>query len=330
MSHPERDIQDVLDQLSALEPTAADAPRPAPQALVQLRQQIESQTNNSFSYQLRRFFTMTNRKLAAITVSLILLFIVAFSFPAVRAAASDFLGLFRVQKFAAVSVSPEQIAVLEELAQEGLMPGEFEVIREPGGHTPVDSLAAAADMTGLAVRSPVGLGQPQEVYVADGGEGRLTVDLEGARAILEATGVDPNLLPDDLDGARVHVAVSASVQQHWSNGLTLVQTESPEVDYPDNLDPTVLGKALLQVLGMNEEEAQRLSQEIDWTSTLLLPIPQDVASFNEVTVEGVSGLALNNLSGPESALMWQKDGVVYLLSGRGRTAELIDIANSLQ
>ncbi|MCB9443820.1 MAG: anti-sigma factor, partial [Ardenticatenaceae bacterium] len=94
---------------------------------------------------------------------------------------------------------------------------------------------------------------------------------------------------------------------------------------------TVLGEALLQMIGLNAAEAQRLAQNIDWTSTLLLPIPQDFASFNEVTVEGVSGLALNSVNGEGSALFWQKDGVVYLLLGPGLMADdLVSLAGTLE
>jgi hypothetical protein len=158
----------------------------------------------------------------------------------------------------------------------------------------------------------------------------LTIDLEGSRAILEATGVDPGLLPDTLDGKQVEVSVFAGVEQRWQNGTWLLQAESPLVEYPAEMDPAVLGQALLQVLGMSEEESSRLAQDIDWTSTLLLPIPRDFATFNEVIVDGVSGLALASLDGEHGVIMWQTDGVVYALNGAGSTAELVSLANSLQ
>jgi hypothetical protein len=324
-------IEEVLDMLSLLEPTAADAPRPAAQALARMRPQLVDEEDKRFSNRIRRFLTMSNRKYSYAALLVILLFGLAFAFPAVRAAANDFLGLFRVQKFAAISISPEQIAILERMAEEGLMPGELEVTEEPGELTPVDSLGEAAVTTGLIhVRTLDALGKPDEIYVADGGSGRLTIDLEGARAIVEAAGADPALLPDSLDGARVDVVVFTGVQQSWSDGTMLMQTESPLVEYPDDLDPTLLGGALLQVLGMNADEAQRLAQQIDWTSTLLLPVPQDFATFSEVTVDGVSGIALSSLDGEGSALLWQKDGVVYLLSNNGSTADLLSLAGSLR
>ncbi len=332
MMNQEKEIQNTIDQLTILEPTPADAPRTAVQALARVRQEIDRREDNRLGNRLGRWVMANNRKYAFSTVLIALLFGVALSFPTVRAAASDFLGLFRVQKFAAISVSPEQIAILQQVAEEGLMPGEVEILQEPGELRPVDSLAQASEEIGIAhIRTLADLPEPDEIWVAEGGNGRFIVDLEGARAIVQATGADPMLLPDSLDGAQVDVTVFAGVQQQWDNGIMLLQTASPEVDYPDDVNPTVLGEALLQALGMNDDEAQRLAQNIDWTSTVLLPIPQDFASFNEVTVDGVSGLALNSISNEGSALFWQKEGIVYLLLGPNESAsELVDLAGTLR
>lgn len=328
----EKEIQNALKQLSVLEPQAGDAPRPAAQALARLRLAVETQEEARLVNRIGRLMMNQNRRLATAVLLFLVLFAAAFSFPAVRAAASDFLGLFRVQKFAAVSVSPEQIALLQQVAEEGLMPGQVEVIEEPGELRLVDSLDDARRETGLsAVRTLSGREESAQIWVVDGGNGRLIVDLAGARAIVEAAGADPLLLPDSLDGAQVDVTVFAGVQQQWADGTMLMQTASPEVDYPDDVDPTVLGEALLQVLGLNEDEASRLARSIDWTSTVLLPVPQDFASFNEVLVDGVSGLALNSVNGSGSALLWQKDGMVYLLLGPDTAADnLVDLANLLQ
>ena len=97
-----------------------------------------------------------------------------------------------------------------------------------------------------------------------------------------------------------------------------------------SVDPAVLGEALLQVLGMAPGEARRLAQNIDWSSTLLLPVPQDLATFREVRVDGTSGLALSKVDGRGHSLLWQKDGSVYLLVSDGNLRELIRIADSLE
>lgn len=326
MSEQEENIQDVLNTLSALEPATSDVPRSASYSLARLKQEIEQQDERPGFW---RLITMSNRKYALVPILIVLLLVVAFTFPGVRAAASDFLGLFRVQKFAAISISPEQLALLEEVADSGLYPGEIEMIDEPGEPQLVDSLENAETMAGWQARSPGRLDEPDSVYYMDGGHGRLTVNVENARAIMSAAGVDPALIPDSLDGATVDVTVYSGISQNWNEGTVLMQTPSPLVEYPDDVDTVALGKALLQVLGMEPGQAERLAQQIDWTDTVLLPVPENVATFNEIIVDGVSGLGLTSLDGQNSAILWQKNDVVYVLSG-AEIENLVDVANSLR
>jgi hypothetical protein len=321
----EEDIQEVLDTLSVLSPTTAESPRAAPQALARLRTEIVPKPNR---FVFGRLTEMFKRKYALASMAVLILFSLAFTFPSVRAAASDFLGLFRVQKFAAISISPEQLAMLEQIADSGLFPGEVQMFKEPGQPTAVNSLAEAESATGQSVRTLADFGEPDRIQTMTGGSGRLIVNVEDTRAIIEIAGVDPRLIPDSLEGASIDVTVYPAVSQQWQD-IVLVQSASPLVDYPDDVDTVALGEALLRVLGMDSRQARQLARNIDWTNTLLLPVPENIASFSEVQVDGTSGLALTSLNGRDTALMWQKDGIVYILSGR-TIADLIEAANSLQ
>ena len=267
------------------------------------------------------------RSRAFSALALVLLLVIAFSLPPVRAAASDFLGLFRVQKFAAISVSPQQLALLEEIADQGLYPGEFQSIQEPTPPQDVASLSEAAAITGNPVATATELGAPSQIQVSGAGSGRLIVDLDSARRIVQTAGADPQLLPDSLAGAEIDVTIFPAVKQRWPDGTTLVQSQSPLIDYPEDVDPDVLGEALLQVLGVPPQDAERLATTIDWSSTLLLPVPENLATFSEVTVNGASAISLNSVDGGESSLMWQQDGVIYVLAGQG---DLTAIAESVE
>ena len=330
MNQSDHELQDVMDKLAALEPTAVDAPHRI-RALAHMRQKVTAVETQRQPGRLQHFFTPSPARRMALTIaSLIVVFAIALSFPAVRTAASEFLGLFRVQTFAAVSVSPEQMALLQKLAQEGLNPGKVTIVDEPGLEEIVPSLAEAGQLTNLTPRTLTALAPPADIRVLDGGSGYITIDLAGARAILAATGVDPALLPDTLDGARIEMSASAGIQQRWTDGLLLLQAASPTVEYPAEVaNPTLLAEAFLRVLGLDAAEAQRLAQEIDWTSTLLLPLPANLVSFQEISVDGVSGLALQNLEGTVSALIWQKNGVLYLLQGNTSFTQLAVLAASL-
>lgn len=330
MTRPDN-LPDTLNKLNTLAPNALEQPRPAGQMLSQIKQTIH-QPSPTHPPLLERILTMfSNRKPTIVALIATLIFAFAFSFPTVRAAASDFLGLFRVQKFAAISISPAQLALLQEVAEQGLYPGEIEMLTEPGQPQSVTSLGQASSETGYTLRTLPELGKPTAILVATGGTGRLIVNLEGARSLVSAAGADPLLLPDSLDGANVDVTVYDTVEQNWADGTFLIQTNSPLIDYPDDVNPVVLGEALLQLLGMTDGEARRLANSIDWTSTLLLPIPQDFATFSEVQVDSTSGLALQSLDGSGSTLMWQKDGMVYLIVSDTLSGDdLVKLADGLE
>jgi hypothetical protein len=324
-------IQDVIDRLAMLAPVGENAPTPPTVALAQLKQRV-SPRRAAGEQTTRSNRIMSRKGFAAIGLTIVLAVALLMAFPSVRAAASDFLGLFRVQKFAPISVSPQQLAVLERLSEEGLEPGEFVVTQELGEPETVDSPEAAAALVGFTPKTLPNRGELIRTYVTDGGAGHLIVDLVGARAIVEAAGADPLLLPDSLDGARVDVTVYDSVGQLYDNGIMLVQAPSPDVNYPADVDPTVLGEALLQVLGTEPAEARRIAQSIDWTSTLLLPIPQDLGAYREVNVNGVSGVLLEPFdTGAEPVVVWQKDGMVYMMTaGRLSVDELLAHADTVR
>lgn len=326
MSGQDENIQDVMDVLSAAAPTAAEAPRSPSLALAQLRERAEPGAQRSI---FGRFVLMNNRKYALATLMVLVIMLVAFSFPGVRAAASDLLGLFRVQKFAPISVSPEQLALLEEIADSGVVPGEIEMIDEPEEPLRVDSLEAAESTLGWEAVSPEALDAPDEVYLLDGGQGRLTINVESARAFLGAAGADPSLVPDTLDGADVNVTIYAGVSQNWADGIVLMQAPSPLVEYPEDVDAVAIGEALLQALGVEPSRARRLARSIDWTNTLLLPVPENMASFSEVTINGVAGLALGSIDGSHAGILWESGGTVFALSGSD-VAALVDIASSIR
>jgi hypothetical protein len=54
-----------------------------------------------------------------------------------------------------------------------------------------------------------------------------------------------------------------------------------------------MGEAMLKFLGYPEAEARAMSARIDWTTTLILPIPQgEGITHQDVSVDGVQGTFL--------------------------------------
>lgn len=261
----------------------------------------------------------------------------AATFPSTRAWASEMLSVFRVAKFAPISVSPQQLAYLEEIMEDGeeFYPGEMTFAESPEPAREFNTLSEADDyhdeLLGYdgSFRTLDGYGDP-EVYVQPGGEATLTVNLENARRLLEAADIDPTVLPDSLDGADVNAFVNASVMQSFGD-VMLMQMEAPEINYPVGVNPQPIGEALLRLLGMDEAEAARVASSIDWSSTLVMPIPSEFATFSEVSVDGTTGLAIESIDGNgETMLMWQSGGQVVMISAENAdTDSLLEIAEGL-
>jgi len=84
---------------------------------------------------------------------------------------------------------------------------------------------------------------------------------------------------------------------------------------------------------MPAEDAERMANSIDWTSTLVIPLPADAGKAREVSVDGVTGLLVEDARNPfrSSAVLWERDGVLYFMSGSNMDQRvLLDAADSLQ
>ena len=240
MNEQEHDIREALERLAVLAPDADEAAAPQ-RALAYFKHQTADRRRAGGQPLSRRTSIMSIRRFAMAGLTVIVAIAILMAFPSVRAAAGEFLGLFRVQTFAPISVSTQQLALLERLGEEGLEPGEFVVTQEIGEPETVDSPEEAAALAGFTPKELPNRGELIRTYMMSGGAGHLIVDLAGARAIVEAAGADPLLLPDSLDGARVDVTVHDSVGLLYDSGVMLVQTPSPDGNSPADVNPTVLG-----------------------------------------------------------------------------------------
>ena len=109
--------------------------------------------------------------------------------------------------------------------------------------------------------------------------------------------------------------------------IQLVQIPSPTVTLPPDLPIDDLGLLYLRAIGMDAESAVRTAAGIDWTSTLVLPLPTDQARYQDVTIRGRPAILITTAWSPDraqkSALVWQEDGIVLALLGSDVTASLL-------
>jgi hypothetical protein len=114
--------------------------------------------------------------------------------------------------------------------------------------------------------------------------------------------------------------------------VILAQIPSPHVNAPADLDIEALARIGLEFTGMSPAEAAAFTSTVDWTSTLLVPIPGNAAIHQQVSVDGVTGTLIQRSSdeAPQFALLWVKDGIIYAISGLGTNSQqAVEMANAL-
>ena len=234
----------------------------------------------------------------------------AFSLEAVRAAAREFLDLFRVQRFAAVRVDTERLAALQQsgLGLKSLVGGQVEVVVKPVEPVAVTSPEAGAVDAGITARQPATL--PEGIVLAGAavarpGEYRVRLDAEKLRSLAQIAGADEIEVPDHWTGATIDVAMPPVLVTRYERaapdgetrtadaGYVLLQARSPEIELPEGVDLATLGRLALRLGGLSAEEALSFSQRIDWRSTLLVPVPVNGADYREVEVNGQRGLMVS-------------------------------------
>jgi hypothetical protein len=273
-----------------------------------------------------------------VALSAVVIVALLFSIAPVRIAAADFLSLFRIRKFAVIPLDQQQLSKLDQLAKKAESQfGEPQVVREKGPEQAVTDAAQASSLAGYTVRTPSRLpagASLQSFTVQTGPAMHYEIDRAALETFLQAAGAPTAGLPQtDKLAFDVDIANFATQQyQVGANRLEFVQVPSPQVNLPAGIDPAALAETGFLFLGMPAEDAHRLATTIDWTSTLVVPLPANAARAREVTVDGVTGLLLEDTNGTrrESALVWEKDSILYFLSGRLDTRILIDAADSLQ
>ena len=324
-----------------LDPTPADSV-PTSRAYLHLQQKLQKEPN-----MLKKLFSPKFRPVMA-TGLIVAFFAIVLTVPSIRAAAVDFLGLFRVQQIEVVEFNPANLPTTMEDGfrnMDQILADELKV-EESGDPIPAADAAEASDLAGFDVILPTDL--KGELTVQPATTASFTIDLALWQTLLEEMGRTDIVLPAEIDGQTVtlyadrsvtFVAGNCTLPQDKYEELpfaerdctVFLQTPSPSVDAPPTMPIDELGQAALRFLGMSAEDAASFSEKVDWTTTLIIPVPTG-SDYQEVSVQGVTGTIFFSRysEGGSYNLMWVKDGIVYALSGAGDVATALEIANSLK
>lgn len=298
-------------------------------------------------------------------LTLIAVLAVALSIPSVQVLASNFLRLFRVQQ---VTVLPLDMTSLQDArydptvgqAISQALSDQVKITRQPGKPVEVTDAAQAEKQAGFKVRLSGGTSLSLfRLNVQPGIAFEGTFDQALAEQVLEALGKSNLKLPAGLNGAVIKANIPDAVTAAYGecrynpnpekagatggpslavgdNCLLLVQMPSPTVDTPPDLPITKLAEIGLQVLGTAPDKAAQLANQIDWTTTLVIPVPRGEVTNQTVNVDGTDGTLISqkptSSNGMRNSytLVWVKNGIVYGILATGDPARGIALGNSLK
>jgi hypothetical protein len=214
----------------------------------------------------------------------------------------------------------------------------------------VPDAAAAARESGLTIVRPGTLpGSVNATSVHYGVMPRTTATFtfsaDTTRASAAKLGRTPPPMPANIDGSKLFITGGPAVVQFYGDLPTASAASSPN---PLAAVPQLIiaqGKApLVQSDGVTVEQLQAyllaqpgitpgLAAEIkaikDPSSTLPIPVPVNFGTSKNVTVQGVQGVFIGDTTGLGSAVIWEKDGIVYGVAGTLTESEIMAVANSL-
>lgn len=250
--------------------------------------------------------------------------------PPMRAAADQFLQLFRVQSVMFVPTNMDrlkQVATTLQANKDTLFTGKPTLISKPAAPRAVNSLAEARKTLSFAPQQPAQFPSAPastQLAVRDRFAVQFSINVQAARQVLAMMNVNDVTIPDALGSTPIVVNMQPSLESHYHGtnyDLNLYQGVSPTVKLPDGVDLAQLGKAGLRVLGMDPAQADAVSRSIDWRSTLVFPFPTDFQDVRQVSIGNSQGLLVGSERGgangrePQWRMYWQRGNRFYILEG---------------
>lgn len=361
MAHQAREVGDIL---STLAPSPNEPVTDAAVALARFKARQRSAEAEAPSLAGRLFARRLRPAWAALAVACLALGLFGFS-PA-HIWAQRVLAMLRVQKITVVPVDLKSLGGPDSQNAAGKLIGQMisdnVVVTIHGKPQDVASAEEANQRAGYKVRLLGERADAPQLTVEGEQAFHMTVDRERVQGILAELGHSEVNLPASLDGTTLAVHIPPAVVARYgncpadrpkpesaaaengppapgaeaadmSNCVLLVQVPSPTVSVPPELNLAELAEAGLQVAGMTAEQAHAFCQTVDWTSTLVIPIPRFVNSYQTVTVDGVEGTLISlppEWQRPAAyTLVWVKNGVIYSLMAFGKSSEAVPLAETL-
>jgi hypothetical protein len=298
-----------------------------------------------------RLFVPSWRPAWGLAATVVIIAMVAGMNP-VRSWAQRVLAMLRVQKIAVVTIDRNMLTNSDPNLHPDKLIGQFMadsvvVTMQPGKPGIAPDMVTAARMAGYPIRNISNLGEPENIKVTGETAFQMTLNRDRVELLLDEVGRSDIHVPESANGALIAVHIPKTVVAAYGNCQTpqsatsspekktctyLIQAASPTVSVPPDLKMSEIAEAGLELAGMSSSEAHSFCQTVDWSSTLVIPIPRNTGSYETVNVDGVEGTLISETVPQDDrySLLWVKDGVIHSLTGTGSSSDALALASSLQ
>jgi hypothetical protein len=252
---------------------------------------------------------------------------------AMTGVADSILQIFEAKQFAAVTVTTTDLVTLGQLSEFGTLTWSA----QPNPHQ-VANLAAATAETGLpaiSVTVPASVAAIAQYGVVPRTTATFVFDAALARASAAAIGRTAPPMPAKLDGSSLiftggpALMVTYGSESQAGGMLVIGVAKAPTVG-SDGASVSEIQAYLLSQPSVSPALAAQIRAIGDPSTTLPIPIPVGQAAAKNVSVHGVTGLFIGDSTGLGSGVLWQQNGLVYVVGGTLTEAETIAVANSLK
>ena len=209
----------------------------------------------------------------------------------------------------------------------------------------VQTRGQASAETGFAVQAPTTLpasvaGSPR-YGVINRSSATFTFSADSTRQAAARQNRTAPPMPANIDGSKLFITGGPAVVQIWGapSGATgaypdiptlvVGQAKAPTIS-SDGVTVTELQNYLLSQPGISPQLAAAIRAISDPSSTLPVPVPAELAISHPVTVQAVQGLFVGDNTGIASAVIWQKDGMMFEVIGSFTESQALSIANSMR
>lgn len=222
----------------------------------------------------------------------------------------------------------------------------------------VTSAAEAASVSGLSVpavgKLPSGVSANVTYAAMPAAVGVFKFDAATAAAAAAKAGKTLPKMPAGMDGSTLTVTVGPAIVEIYGNlnlpsgtgtGTTAAATPDPslltlpQLVIGESSAPVVTASGvttqqledyLLSLPGVSPQLAAAIRAVKDPSTTLPIPIPIEYATSKNVTVQGVTGVAVGDNTGLGAGVIWIKSGAVYGVAGTLKQDAILAIANGLK